>query len=442
MKDNSFYLLSLGCAKNSVDSDSMAALLLQDGLQQVETPSQAHFLIVNTCGFIAPAREESIYELQQLSENKSSQQILIATGCLTQRYGENLLKQVPGIDGIIGTRNWAEIAPLVSAFRAKNPPKQLYNIPDEPVLMDSHNLARVSLQGASAYLKIGDGCRRQCAYCAIPLIKGINVSRPMERIIADAQLLAMSGIKEINLIAQDTTDYGSDLGMSDGLAVLLENLCLQVPGIPWIRILYAFPGYITDRLIDDMVSQQQILHYLDIPLQHADPSILKLMKRPSNINQTVKTISKMRAAMPDLAIRTTFIVGYPGETETEFQTLLDFVKDMQFDRVGVFPFSFEKDTASEKLGDPINAEIKMERVERLMLLQQEISLKQNQKWLGKTISVLIEGKNDTHSIGRSFRDAPEIDGLVFIKGNQTAGEIVQAKVTGALVHDLIAQPVG
>ncbi len=436
MKENTFFLVSLGCAKNNVDADSISALLIQDGMHPVEKPSQAKFLIVNTCGFIAPAREESIAELSHLAQNKKGNQLLLATGCLTQRSGARLLDQVPGIDGIVGTRNWMDIARLVSDFRTGTPPKQPYDIPDTPVHMDFHNVARVSIQGASAYLKIADGCRRPCAFCAIPLIKGKNTSRPIDNILADAQLLQANNIKEINLIAQDTTDYGSDLGIPDGLTLLIDQLCQTVPDIPWIRILYAYPGFVTDRLIDKMASLPQVLHYLDIPLQHAHPTILKRMQRPANIEHTIETLSKMRTAMPDLAIRSTFIVGYPGETEQEFQTLLDFIKQVQFDRVGVFPFSFEPGTASEPYGDPVAADEKADRVERLMILQQGISLKQNQKWIGKTLSVLIEGSDKEHSIGRSFRDAPEIDGLVFVEGAVTVGKMVNVQITGALIHDL------
>jgi ribosomal protein S12 methylthiotransferase len=439
MKENTFYLISLGCAKNSVDADSMAALLINDGMIPVTKPSQARFLIVNTCGFIAPAREESITELQNLAVNKKNNQLLIATGCLPQRYGAQLLNEVSGMDGIIGTRNWMDIAPFIADFRNGNLPVQRFDIPDTPLRMDYGDLARVSIQGASAYLKIADGCRRLCAFCAIPLIKGKNVSRPIENIINDAQFLQENNIIEVNLIAQDTTDYGSDLGMKDGLSTLIDQICEKAPFIPWMRILYAYPGFVTDRLIDRMATKPQLLHYLDIPLQHADPTLLKKMKRPSNIDQTIQTIEKMRKAMPDLAIRTTFIVGYPGETEKEFQTLLDFISEVKFDRVGVFPFSFEESTASEQYGDPVSEEEKADRVERLMMLQQDISLKLNQNWVGKTMQVLIEGTDDTHSIGRSFRDAPEIDGLVFLDEKVEPGNLVKVQITGALVHDLTAR---
>jgi ribosomal protein S12 methylthiotransferase len=441
LKKETFYLLSLGCAKNLVDSDSIAHLLTQGGLRGVEKPEQAEVLIVNTCGFIKPASDESITELRNLAKRKKKGQILIAAGCLTQRYREMVAEQVPGLDGIIGTRRWMDILDLIQELRT-NPNTAHYHIPDAPTMgTDERGILRAAIQGSNAYLKIADGCRRACAYCAIPLIKGTQVSRPMETIVLEAQQLASLGIKELILIAQDTTDYGSDLGFKDGLAKLLEEITDQVPQIQWIRMLYAFPGVVTDNLIEVMKSRKQILPYIDIPLQHADTRILKSMRRPSNMQSVKETIAKLRSALPDIAIRTTFIVGYPGESEEEFQTLLDFMQEIQFDHVGAFTYFQEKGTFAEKLGDPVPEDVKQKRLERLMSLQQDISLQKNQTWVGKSISMLVEGYNDGISIGRSFRDAPEIDGMVFVEGNLPIGEIVEVKVTDALVHDLIAKPI-
>ena len=441
LKKETFYLLSLGCSKNLVDSESIAQLLSQGGLKGVDNPDQAEVLIVNTCGFIKPASDESISELTNLAKRKKKGQILIAAGCLTQRYREKIAELVPGLDGIIGTRRWMDILDLIQELRI-NPNQARYHIPDAPTMgTDEHGILRAAIQGSNAYLKIADGCRRACAYCAIPLIKGTQVSRPMDVIIQEAQQLVSLGIKEIILIAQDTTDYGSDLGLKDGLAQLLEVLTDQVPQIQWIRILYAFPGVVTDRLIDVMKTRKQILPYLDIPLQHADTRILKSMRRPSNMQAVKNTISKLRDALPEIAIRTTFIVGYPGETEDEFQTLLNFIQEVRFDHLGAFTYFQEKGTFAEKLGDPVSEEVKEERLERLMTLQQEISLQKNQTWVGKTIPIIVEGYNEGISIGRSFRDAPEIDGLVFIEGQLPIGEIVDVKISDALVHDLIAVPI-
>jgi ribosomal protein S12 methylthiotransferase len=302
--------------------------------------------------------------------------------------------------------------------------------------LDENGALRASVAGASAYLKIADGCRRPCAFCAIPLIKGTTVSRPMETILNETRLLRDQGVREIILLAQDTTDYGHDLGMKEGLAILLEKMSSSVPDLDWIRIMYAFPGYVTDKLIDVMATHPQVLPYLDIPLQHAHPDILTRMRRPANMDWVHRTVAKMRAALPGLAIRTTFIVGYPGETEQEFQTLLDFVNEMRFDRAGAFTFSYEEGTASAPLGDPVPAKVKTERYERLMELQQAISLQINQSYVGQTLDILVEGWDNGLAVGRSYRDAPEIDGMVFAEGPAEVGTIVPVKITGSLAYDL------
>jgi ribosomal protein S12 methylthiotransferase len=441
VKKKSFHLVSLGCAKNSVDSDSMAQLLIQDGYQPVGHPAKAEVLIVNTCGFIGPAKEESFSVLRDLAGQKRPGQVLIAAGCLTQRYGVEVARQVPGVDGVLGTRRWMDILQVVGELRQGPHPAPLYHLPEAATVgEDAGGVIRASVAGASAYLKVADGCRRPCAFCAIPLIKGTAVSRPLEAILEEARILHESGVRELNLIAQDTTDYGHDLGMKDGLATLLEGLTGAVPEMDWIRILYAYPGYVTDRLIDVMASHKQVLPYLDIPLQHAHPDALARMRRPANVDWVHRTLAKMRAAMPQLAIRTTFIVGYPGETEQEFQALLDFVKEIRFDRVGTFQFSFEPGTSSEPLGDPVPAEVKEERYQRLMELQQGISLEINQSFVGKTLDVLVEGFDQGISVGRSYRDAPEIDGMVLVEGELPVDEIVPVRVSGAMAYDLSATP--
>ena len=437
MSKNTFHLVSLGCAKNTVDSDSMAQLLLRDGYHAVDDPARANVLIVNTCGFIGPAKQESINVLRELAEGKRSNQLLIAAGCLTQRYGSEVAEKVPGIDGVLGTRRWMDIVQVVRELRKGPHPEPLYHLPeDKTVGVDEHEALRASIAGGSAYLKVADGCRRPCAFCAIPLIKGTAVSRPVDVIVDEARRLRDAGVRELILIAQDTTDYGHDLGMKDGLAILLEQITTSVPDMDWIRVMYAYPGYVTDRLIDVMASSKQVLPYLDMPLQHAHPKTLYRMRRPSNIDWVHKTLDKMRSRISDLAIRTTFIVGYPGETDEEYQALFDFVQETRFDRVGTFQFSFEPGTTSEPLGDPVPAEVKQERFERLMELQQGISMQVNQSYVGKTLDVLVEGKDKDITIGRSYRDAPEIDGMVFIEGNAKIGSIVPVRITGAMAYDL------
>jgi ribosomal protein S12 methylthiotransferase len=462
-KTNTFHLVSLGCAKNTVDSDSMAQLLMRDGYRGTDNPEKADVLIVNTCGFIGPAKQESFEILHELAEIKRNGQVLIAAGCLTQRYGAEVAQKVPGVDGVLGTRRWMDIVQLVRELRPSPSgdgatgsglrPKPLYHLPDEArtVGTDERNTLRASVAGASAYLKIADGCRRPCAFCAIPLIKGTAVSRPLDTILDEARRLRDAGVRELVLIAQDTTDYGHDLGMKDGLAILLERLVDEVAneGLDWIRIMYAFPGYVTDRLIEVMAEREQILPYLDMPLQHAHPKTLYRMRRPSNIDWVHKTLGKMRDAFANpstssgrrLAIRTTFIVGYPGETDEEYQALVDFVDEIRFDRVGTFQFSFEEGTTSAPLGDPVPAPVKQERFEHLMELQQGISLQINQSFVGKTLDVLVEGFDNGISVGRSYRDAPEIDGLVFIEGKLEIGQIVPVRITGAMAYDLTGVPV-
>jgi ribosomal protein S12 methylthiotransferase len=442
LQKKTFHLVSLGCAKNTVDSESMAALLNREGYQAINNPYKAAVLIVNTCGFIGPAREESLATLKELADIKGSDQLLIAAGCLTQRYGQEVIQQVPGIDGLLGTRRWMDIVEVLSKLRNGRPPQPVYHLPDaETVGTDERQVDRVAIQGASAYLKIADGCRRPCAFCAIPLIKGTAVSRPMEAILQEAQHLQEAGVREIILIAQDTTDYGHDLGLKDGLAILLEKMVEATPQVNWIRLTYAYPGYVTDRLIDVMASQPKVLPYLDIPLQHAHPDTLKRMRRPANMDWVHRTLEKMRRAMPDLALRTTFIVGYPGETENEFETLLDFIGEVRFDRVGAFTFSFEPGTSSENLGDPIPEEVKQERLARLMQTQQSISLERNQAFVGQTLPVLVEGYGEGLSLGRTYRDAPEIDGLVIMEDEPPIGAIVPVQITGAMVYDLVGRVV-
>jgi ribosomal protein S12 methylthiotransferase len=450
MMKKTFHLVSLGCAKNTVDSDSMAQLLERDGYQQVSTPGKAAVLIVNTCGFIAAARQESYTTLRQRAEKKRPGQVLVAAGCLTQRYGEEVARQVPGVDGILGTRRWMDILTVIHALRNGLTPAPVYHLPETAAIgRDELGILRASVHGASAFLKIADGCRRPCAFCAIPLIKGTLVSRPPETLLAEARLLVASGVRELNLIAQDTTDYGSELGMKDGLANLLESLTAELApslpgsattGLDWIRILYAYPGAISERLIDLMAARPQILPYLDLPLQHAHPDTLKRMGRPANMDWVHKTLEHMRKTIPGLAVRTTFIVGYPGETEAEFQALLDFVHTLRFDRVGTFQFSFEEGTPSAALGDPVPAEVKQERYDQLMETQQAISLQINQAWVGRSLDVLIEGGNQGISVGRSYRDAPEIDGYVLVEQELPPGSLLPVRVTGAWAYDLVGMP--
>lgn len=437
-----FYLLSLGCSKNTVDSESMAALLGRAGFQGTASPDDAGVMIVNTCGFINAAKQESMEALQELAAEKRPDQLLIAAGCLSQRYGPALVREIDGLDGVIGTRRWMDIVSFIRRLRRRKHPKPLYHLPDEAetVGTDERNVLRAAVQGASAYLKISDGCRRPCAFCAIPEIKGTLVSRPPETILDEARRLQEAGIQELIIISQDSTDYGHDLGMKNGLSQLLNKLVKAVPDIPWIRIMYAYPGYVTDELIETMATHPQIVPYLDIPLQHGHRETLKRMRRPANIDWVYRTLEKLRTAMPEIAIRTTFIVGYPGETEEEFEGLKTFVRDLRFDRVGAFTYSYEASTPSASISWHVPDEVKEQRREELMTLQQQISLEKNQSFVGRTLPILVEGYGDGISIGRSYRDAPEIDGLVIVPGELPLGEMIPVRIDGAMTYDLTAAP--
>ena len=436
MQRRRYYLLSLGCAKNTVDSDGMGQLLGRAGYDGTADPAEADLLVVNTCGFISPARDESMDALCQLAAIKRPGQRLVAAGCLAQLAGAELFRQVPGLDGVLGTRRWMDVDVFVDQLGRH---RRLVHLPAEAdtVGLDERGVIRASVQGASAYLKIADGCRRPCAFCAIPAIKGTAVSRAAEQIVADAVHLAARGVREIILIAQDTSDYGRDLGLRDGLATLLDRLVAAVPDLPWIRIMYAYPGYVTPGLIETMARHPQILPYLDIPLQHAHPATLRRMRRPANVDSVRMTIAAMRRRMPDMAIRTTFIVGYPGETEDEFRALLGLIDEIAFDRVGAFTYWPEPGTPAAGLPDQLADEVKSERYDRLMLRQQAISLARNRAQIGRTLDVLIEEHRDGDSIGRSYRDAPEIDGVVCIEGEWPMGEILPVRITAATHYDLV-----
>ena len=458
----SFCLISLGCPKNLVDSVGLMTLLQRAGYVDVSIPEEADWIIVNTCGFIASAREESLEVLRELTHARRPGQRIIAAGCYSQRCPEELAEAAPGLDALIGTRSWMDIVDFVERLRTSSSLSRqekgegekkwpVCHLPETSIVGEAPGVPRVAVQGASAYLKLSDGCRRSCAFCAIPLIKGRAVSRSPDAILADARLLVEQGVREIILIAQDTTSYGRDIGMRDGLAKLLEQLVAATPNQVWIRLMYAYPGSqgLTERLIETMARHSQILPYLDLPLQHAHPDVLRRMRRPPDVERVHCTLERLRTAMPDIAIRTTFLVGFPGETEMEFQSLLDFVAEMRFDRMGVFTYSHEKGTPAAALEDDVPLKVKEERRARLMEAQQPISLAKNEALVGRTLDVLIEGRGDGLSVGRSYRDAPEIDGLVMVQDDEEScsaeeqspvGEILPVRITAALEYDLVGSP--
>jgi len=457
-----FYLLTLGCPKNEVDSEGMQQLLLQAGYQQTDDLRRADVLIVNTCGFIDVARQESLGALRHLARRKRRGQALVAAGCLVPRLGVELAQDIPALDGLLSTRHWAEVVGVVEQARAgreaggkkQDAGGKDHGLRTKDQRPTSLLMPRRAATSASAYLKIADGCDAPCAFCAIPAIKGPYVSKPVAVVMEEARQLVAQGVQEIVLIAQDTTLYGRDLDAGrDGLASLLEAIVAAVPALPWLRVMYTYPTHITPRLMETMARLPQVCHYLDIPLQHAHPAVLQRMRRPNDLDDTRRLLTRLRAAMPDIALRTAFIVGYPGETEEEFQALLDFLVEVRFDHVGVFPYSTEEGTPAAGLPGALPAPVKQERYRRVMARQQEISWAKNQEWVDQTLPVLVEGeaeedqgrktkdegpKTNDHGllVGRSFRDAPEVDGLVLTTGQAAVGTIVPVRLTAASPYDL------
>lgn len=423
----------------------MATLLRRHSYEPTADTQQADLVIVNTCGFIEAAREEAELVLRELIDARKPHQRIVAAGCYAQYRASELAQAVPGLDGIIGTRAWQDIVALLERLDTTrgHTGEAIYHTPNTPVtpVSETDDIRRVAVQGASAYLKIAEGCQRHCAFCAIPLIKGPSRSRPLHAIVEDAVWLADQGIQEIIVIAQDITAYGRDLvEQKAGLVQLVEALVAAVPQVPWLRLMYAYPDRVMDPLAETMARYRQVLPYVDLPLQHAHPDVLRRMRRPARVDDMRQLVGRLRDLMPEVAIRTTFLVGYPGETEDEFSALLEFVEEIEFDRLGVFTYSHEEGTLAGGLPDDVPPEIKERRREQLMAIQQPISLAHNQDLVGHVVDVLVEGHGEGLSVGRSYRDAPEIDGLVLIEGHLPVGEILPVKIETALEYDLIGVP--
>ena len=434
-------LVQLGCAKNQVDGEEMlGALAGVDGrtVQFVADKNDADVLIVNTCGFIGPAKEESIAAILDAVKRKGRGQVskVIVTGCLAQRYGADLAREIPEVDAFLGI----ESAPSIgnAGFGAR--PRQINlveQVADKYPLIPQARL-RATATPWTAYLKISEGCDHTCTFCAIPGIRGKHRSKPIERLVQEARQLAASGALELNLVAQDTTAYGMDLYGRLALPELLRALA-EVEGIKWLRLLYCYPTMVRQPLIDALGELKQVIPYIDMPLQHGDDVMLKAMKRGGSVEQYKRLFGKMRDALPDLALRTTFLVGFPGETDAQFENLLDFVQEMRFDRMGVFTYSAEEDTPAFDLPGAIPAKVMRARRDALMAAQQPLSLASNQKWLGRTLDVLVESRRGADVVGRSFRDAPEIDGAVVVRGCEaTPGTLVAARIVEAAHYDLTA----
>lgn len=430
-------VVTLGCEKNLVDSEIMSGLIHQRGYKLVENPEDATVVIVNTCGFIDAAKEESVNTILNLAELKETARLkaLIVSGCLTQRYKEELMREMPEIDGIVGTGDFYHINDIIDEALGGRKPVYVGN----PVFTYEENIPRVlSTPKHTAYVKIAEGCDNACTFCSIPIMRGKFRSRSMESILAETAQLAAQGVREISLIAQDSTNYGTDLYDGFKLPELLNRVS-EVPGIEWVRLHYAYPGFFTDELIDVFANNPKVCNYIDMPLQHSEDRILKRMRRPGRQRDVRELIAKIRARIPDVAIRTSMIVGFPGETEEDFENLCAFVREMKFDRLGVFTYSREEDTPADRLPDHLPDEVKQFRANTLMEIQREVAKENAAKYVGRTLDVLVErydGRSDVY-IGRSQYDAPEVDGEVFVTGCKTEiGEIRKVRITHAYEYDL------
>jgi len=429
LKQSRIHIVTLGCSKNTVDSEHLGALFAPEQYQVLHnTDLQADVVVINTCGFIGDAKEESIDTILAFAQQRKANQIkqLVVMGCLSQRYKKYLEEEIHEVDAFFGVDQLKEVAAMIQQ-------KELINIPE-------HYKRNLSTPAHYAYLKISEGCDRKCSFCAIPLIRGKHVSVPEDVLIKEAQELATSGVKELILIAQDLTYYGIDLTGKRMIVSLIEALA-EIDGIEWIRLQYAYPAGFPEELIDLIETHPKVCNYLDMPLQHINSELLKSMKRGLDGGHTRELVRKIRQRIPDLAFRTTFIVGYPGETKEMFEELCDFVREMRFERMGVFAYSAEEDTSAFDLGDDVPEDVKQERVEMLMAIQQDIALELNQQKIGSIQKVLIDRKEGDYYIGRTQYDSPEVDNEVILSGKQSLeiGEFYDLSISGAESFDLYAE---
>lgn len=433
--------ISLGCDKNLADTEVMLGLLASRGYEMTDDETQADIIVINTCCFIHDAKEESIQNILEMAEYKKTGQVkaLIVTGCLAQRYRQEILEEIPEVDEVLGTSAYDKILDAVDAALAG---KQEVLLADIDALPLPETKRLVTTGGHFAYLKIAEGCDKHCTYCIIPKIRGNFRSVPMERLVKEAKELAEQGVKELILVAQETTLYGKDLYGEKSLHVLIKELC-KISGIRWIRILYCYPEEITDDLIQVMKEEPKVCHYLDLPIQHANDEILKRMGRRTSKQELIDIIGKLRREIPDICLRTTLITGFPGETKEQHEELMDFVDEMEFDRLGVFTYSPEEDTPAAVMPDQIDEEVKEKRQAELMELQQDIAFDNAQDMVGREVLVMIEGKvaDENAYVGRTYRDAPNVDGLIFINTDEEllSGDFARVKVTGAVDYDLIGE---
>lgn len=431
--------VSLGCDKNLVDSEDMLGVLTRAGHGIVDDENEAEAIIINTCCFINDAKEESVETILEMAEYKKAGtcKVLIVTGCMAQRYKQEIIEEIPEVDAVLGTTSYGEILKAVEEAVAG---RHYQEYKDIDYLVPDQGKRVLTTGGHFAYLKIAEGCDKHCTYCIIPKLRGKFRSVPMERLIRQAEELAEQGVKELILVAQETTLYGKDLYGEKSLHRLLKELC-KVKGIRWIRILYCYPEEIYDGLIQTMKEEPKICHYLDIPIQHASDAVLKRMGRRTTRKELTEKIQKLREEIPDIVLRTTLITGFPGETEEDHETLMEFVDEMEFDRLGVFTYSAEEDTPAASMEGQIPEEVKEERRDALMELQQEVSYDKGTERIGQELLVMIEGKVSGESayIARTYGDAPKVDGYIFVQTGEllVTGDFARVRVTGAMEYDLI-----
>ena len=431
--------ISLGCDKNLADSEEMLGLLTAGGHEITDDETQADAIVINTCCFIKDAKEESVETILEMAEYKKtgSCHALIVTGCMAQRYQKEIIEEVPEVDAVLGTTSYGDIVKAVEEAVAANHFEEFRDI---DYLPDTGSKRVLTTGGHFGYLKIAEGCDKHCTYCIIPKLRGKFRSVPMERLIAQAEDMAEQGVKELILVAQETTVYGKDLYGKKSLHILLKKLC-EIRGIRWIRILYCYPEEIYDELIETIRDEKKICHYLDIPIQHASDRILKRMGRRTSKQELIDIVGKLRKEIPDIVLRTTLITGFPGETEEDHEELKEFVDEMEFDRLGVFTYSPEENTPAAEMADQVSEEVKEERRDELMELQQEISYDRGQDRIGQELLVMIEGKvaDESAYIGRTYGDAPKVDGYIFVQTGELlmTGDFAKVRVTGALEYDLI-----
>ena len=433
--------VSLGCDKNLVDSERMLGSLTGAGYEFTDDETEAEVIVVNTCCFIGDAKEESINTLLEMAKQKETGKcrVLIAAGCLAQRYKDEVLKEIPEVDGILGTTSYDRIVQVVEDTLGGKTDAEFEDI---NILHEKEARRVLTTGGHYAYLKIAEGCNKHCTYCVIPSVRGKYRSVPMEALVEEAKELASGGVRELILVAQETTLYGVDLYGEKKLPALLRELA-KIPGIHWIRMLYCYPEEITDELIETIKTEEKVCNYMDIPIQHASDRILSRMGRKTNRKEITERLTKLREEIPDMAIRTTMITGFPGETEEDVEELLEFVDEMEFERLGVFPYSQEEGTPAAVMEDQVSDEVKEERRDRVMELQQEISLDHGQDMIGRELEVFIEGQvaDENAYVGRTYMDAPGVDGYIFVNTGLElmSGMFVRVRVTGALEYDLIGE---